>query len=263
MPSITPHRWLLVSVLALTGCAGAAHAPLLTSTVSGAGFLHHFEIKGTLAGAQRVHVYLEGDGRPYATRYLPATDPTPRRRLARELMALDPSPSLYLARPCYEGRAGDRGCASALWTDARYGEAVVASMAAALEALRAAHAVAHVTLVGYSGGGTLAMLLAPRVAAVDSVVTIAANLDLKAWAARHGYAPLHMSLDPATQAPLPAEIAQWHFVGADDTNVPPALVERALAHDPAATIVVVAADHAKGWTSAWPQLLRQLDAAPE
>lgn len=263
MASITPSRWLLISVLALTGCAGAAHVPLPTSTVPGAGYLHHVEAQGAVAGAQRVHVYLEGDGRPYATRHLPATDPTPRRRLARELMALDPSPALYLARPCYEGRARDRGCTSVLWTDARYGEAVVESMAAALEALRKEHGFAHVTLIGYSGGGTLAMLLAPRVPAVDSVLTIAANLDLTAWVARHGYAPLRMSLDPATQPALPADIAQSHLVGADDTNVPPALVERALAHDPAARIGVVAAGHAKGWTSAWPQLLRQLDAAPE
>lgn len=263
MASITLHSWLLVSVLALTGCVGAAHAPLATSTVSGAGYLHHVEVQGTLAGAQRVHVYLEGDGRPYATRYLPATDPTPRRRLARALMALDPSPSLYLARPCYEGRALDRGCTSALWTDARYGEAVVASMAAALEALRAAHAFAHVTLVGYSGGGTLAMLLAARVPAVDSVVTIAANLDLTAWTARHGYAPLRRSLDPATRPALPTHIAQWHFVGADDSNVPPALVERALAHHPAARIGVVAAGHARGWIAAWPGLLREVDAAPD
>ncbi len=229
---------------------------LPTSFVEGAGYLHRVVVQGAVDGAPVVHVYLEGDGRPFATRQLPAGDPTPRRRLARELMALDPAPSIYLARPCYEGLADAPGCGPALWTDARYGEAVVASLAAVLERLRVARRIGQYTLIGYSGGGVLAMLVAERVATVDRVVTVAANLDLAAWAAAHGYSPLVSSLDPAQRPPLPRRIAQLHYAGGRDRNVPPALIEGALARQPAARFLVIdEAAHARGWTRVWPLLL--------
>ncbi|MGE3772290.1 MAG: alpha/beta hydrolase, partial [Gammaproteobacteria bacterium] len=134
MASIAPRRArallvLLGALSVLTACAGVP-PPVPDSLLEGAGFMHRSAVQGRLDAAERVHVYLEGDGRPFATRRLPAGDPTPRRRLARELMALDPTPSIYLARPCYEGLAKAPGCAPALWTEARYGEAVVASLAA-------------------------------------------------------------------------------------------------------------------------------------
>lgn len=263
MPSIAlRHTRALLALLAvlcvpgaLTGCAGVP-AMLPTSFVEGVGYQHRVDVQGAVDGAPLVHVYLEGDGRPFATRHLPAGDPTPRRRLARELMALDPAPSIYLARPCYEGLADAPGCGPALWTDARYGEAVVASLAAALERLRGARRIGHYTLIGYSGGGVLAMLVAERVAMVERVVTVAANLDLAAWTAAHGYSPLVSSLDPARRPSLPPHIAQLHYAGGRDRNVPPAQIGSALARQPAARLVVVdEAAHARGWTRVWPLLL--------
>ncbi|HMM75617.1 MAG TPA: alpha/beta hydrolase [Gammaproteobacteria bacterium] len=260
MPSIASRRARALLVLLgapvfLAACAGAP-PPLPGSLIEGAGFMHRIDVQGRLDGADRVHVYLEGDGRPFATRHLPAGDPTPRRRLARELMALDPAPSIYLARPCYEGLAQAPGCAPRLWTEARYGTEVVASLAAALARLRVTHRIGHYTLVGYSGGGVLAMLLAERIEAVDRVITVAANLDLEAWAAAHGYSPLTASLDPARRPPLPPRVAQVHYAGGRDRNVPPAQISAALRAQTGARLVIVDdAAHARGWITVWPLLL--------
>ena len=71
-----------------------------------------------------------------------------------------------------------------------------------------------VVLIGYSGGGVLAVLIAPQVPG-SAVVTIAANLDVEAWARWHQYTPLSGSLNPATQPPLDA-LHEWHLVGDRD-----------------------------------------------
>ncbi|MEQ8659973.1 MAG: alpha/beta hydrolase, partial [Gammaproteobacteria bacterium] len=201
-----------------------------------------------------LHVYLDGDGSPFATRHRAARDPSSRKRLVLALMAADPAPSLLLGRPCYYLAAS--ACESTLWTTARYGETVLAAMAAALEQATAAHPRVPLRLVGYSGGGTLAMLLAARVPRVEAVITIAANLDVAAWAAHHDYSPLTASRDPARAPPLPAHIRQHHYFGGVDENVPPTLVRHVAARQAHARSEVIAAyGHTCCWADAWPRLL--------
>ncbi|MGE3775340.1 MAG: alpha/beta hydrolase, partial [Gammaproteobacteria bacterium] len=92
--------------------------------------------------------------------------------------------------------------------------------------------------------------------AVDRVVTVAANLDLEAWAAMHGYSPLSASLDPARRPSLPPRVVQIHYAGGRDRNVPPALIEAALQAQIGARLVVVDdVAHARGWITVWPLLL--------
>jgi pimeloyl-ACP methyl ester carboxylesterase len=79
-------------------------------------------------------------------------------------------------------------------------------MAAASRRLLADRGADRVVWLGYSGGGVLAMLLAARVPETIGVVTIAANLDVQAWAAQQGGSPLIGSLDPAREPPLPAHV---------------------------------------------------------
>lgn len=207
----------------------------------------------------RVHVYLEGDGLPWATPAQVSWDPHPRRALAFELMRQDPAPAIYLKRPCYQSlRAGD-SCRSALWTHERYGEVVVANLEAALRTALAPGT--PVVLIGYSGGGVLAVLLAERLERVRAVVTIAANLDLDAWTGLHGYSPLTGSLDPAARPPLPARIAQWHLAGGRDVNVPKSIVERFVRRQAAAELVVYPElDHSCCWGEVWPAFLHDLAA---
>ena len=70
-------------------------------------------------------------------------------------------------------------------------------MAAALSDILQRRPYQGLVLIGYSGGGVLAMLLAEQFPATQAVVTVAGNLDTDAWAIEHGYSPLRGSLNPA------------------------------------------------------------------
>ena len=63
-------------------------------------------------------------------------------------------------------------------------------MVAALRSFLSVHPYPHVVLIGYSGGGTLAWLMASRIPETTRVVTIAANLDIDEWTRIHGDSPL-------------------------------------------------------------------------
>jgi pimeloyl-ACP methyl ester carboxylesterase len=267
MHSTSSTLWRLAwgaSLWALTACArlGPADTGLAPHlTVAGHGFEHYVRIGGAIQNASEVHVYLEGDGRPFLTVHQAARDPGPHRALALELMELDFAPSLYLGRPCYHGHATAPGCSAALWTEARYSSTIVDSMVAALHGLQSRYGFAHVTLIGYSGGGALAMLVAARLPCVVRVITLAGNLDIAAWAELHRYSPLTASLNPVTQPALEPRIAQHHYVGSADQVVPPALARAAQVALHAPLEVVPGVGHVHGWTESWPSLLAQLAPA--
>lgn len=209
--------------------------------------------------SRALHVYIDGDGTPWSGGR-PALDPTPRNPLMLRLMALDPHPSVYLGRPCYHGLAQVAPCSSVVWTSERYSEAVVSSMAAALRGRLRAGGFERLAWFGFSGGGAIAVLLAPRFPETTDLVTIAANLDIDAWADLHGYSRLLGSLNPARQAPLPAGIRQRHYVGGRDRVVPKDVVVRGPI-DPGTVVVITSYDHACCWETLWPAVLAEVDQA--
>src|SRR5690606_19668333 len=121
-----------------------------------------------------LRIYLEGDGRAWATPSQPSLDPSPRNLLVARLAFADPQPSLYLARPCQFVRAP--GCQPLLWTDRRFSAEVLDSLDAALTRIKATYGNQTFELIGYSGGGALALLLAARRDDVALVQTLAGNL---------------------------------------------------------------------------------------
>jgi len=209
------------------------------------------------AAGDLLHVYLEGDGTPWTGAGVPAADPTPHDPLMLRLIGLDPAPSLYLARPCYDRHREDPGCAPDLWTDRRYGPVVVGALDQALRAFAAAHGYRGVVLLGHSGGGTLAMLLAARLPGVRAVVTIAANADIDLWADQHDYPRLAGSLNPVRDGP--ARVPEWHWLGGQDRQVPAQQMFPVLARRSCARVNVAADfDHRCCWESLWPRVLREL-----
>lgn len=264
--------FLLALVLVLVaGCAEpaarfsdrAAALGFRTSLVEGDGFHHVAFRRGEPASgaARALHVYLDGDGTPWEAGR-PAADPTPRDPLVLRLMAMDAAPSVYLGRPCYHGLAANPPCAPALWTDARYSEAVVASLAAAARRLLSQEGRSAIVWLGYSGGGTLAVLLAGRMRETVGVVTVAANLDVEGWTRLHGRSPLAASLNPARRPPLPRGIYQRHYAGGRDGVVPPAIVA-AGGVPPGSLRVVPGYDHVCCWIELWPDALAELGRAAE
>ncbi len=205
------------------------------------------------------HVYLEHDGSPWRNLREVARDPTPRNPLMLKLMALDPVPSIYLGRPCYNGLARDSGCNPVMWTDQRYSQQVVGSMAKALSSFVRNDPHAKFIFFGHSGGGTLAMLLAELFHNTLAVVTLAGNLDIEAWAKHHGYTPLLGSLNPASRPALDKRVVQRHYIATQDLNIPPALTKRyAASHPEAELFEFTGFDHHCCWKEVWSGILRRL-----
>ena len=130
-------------------------------------------------GDGELTVYIEGDGLAWnAFGTAPSPDPTPRDPVALRLMAVDPAPNrLYLARPCqYLNTTALSRCSYLYWTSHRFAEEVVAAFAGVVDAQRRAVGASRVRLVGYSGGGALAALVAPRLSGAVELVTIAAPI---------------------------------------------------------------------------------------
>jgi hypothetical protein len=213
--------------------------------------------------SQRLHVYIEGDGIPFESRFVRAKDPSPNHLLMLQLMQIDKNQSLYLGRPCYFNRSfqqpPDEQCNPHLWTDARYSDAVVDSMVTALRTYLRNASVQGITLIGHSGGGTLAMLMAARLPEVDQLVTIAGNLDTAAWTRLHHYTPLKNSLNPAKLAPNTLPSHQIHIAGDKDNNIPPALGQAVLNPMGLQMTIIKNADHGCCWAIHWPSLLQLIN----
>lgn len=202
-------------------------------------------------------IYIEGDGAPWPSAYQPPRDPTPRPPQALLLAEQDPSPSVaYLARPCqYLDDGARRRCASEYWAGRRYSPEVLEAMNAALDTLKQRSGARQLSLVGYSGGGVIAALLASRRPDVSELITIAAPLALSEWVATNGLSPLYGSLDPLTQPPLQTGVQATHFVGARDNIVAPALVAHYVAERGGRLVQVDDFDHDCCWQRDWPSLL--------
>jgi hypothetical protein len=207
-----------------------------------------------------VHIYIEGDGRAWAAKNTPALDPTPREALALQLAAKDPAANVvYLARPC-QFTLRDPRCQVVYWTALRYAPEVVAAMDNAIGQFAARAPGQPLHLIGYSGGGALAILVAAHRSDVASIRTVAANLDLAEVNRLHGVSPMPQSLDPIDFAQSVAHIPQRHFSGGSDRVVPPSIAVRFAAAAGGSCIltqVVPGMGHEGAWAALWPQLLAE------
>jgi pimeloyl-ACP methyl ester carboxylesterase len=205
-------------------------------------------------------VYIEGDGLAWINRNEASTDPTPLNPLGLRLAAVDPGPNvLYLARPCqFTPRRDNPRCTVDLWTSRRFSSVVVDSLDQAIDHY-VRQAQSHgIELVGYSGGGALAVLLAARRHDVLSVRTVAGNLDQAEVNRLHGVSPMPESLNAIDVAHQVSGIPQWHFSGADDHTVPPQIATRfaaAAGGDCIRLKVLPGMTHGGDWPRLWPALL--------
>jgi hypothetical protein len=206
-------------------------------------------------------VYLEGDGQAWLSRSQQSLDPTPTDP---DVLALavrhPPGDVLYLARPCqYTGGRPARGCHPRYWAGHRYAPEVVASIGTAIDQVKASTGARRLVLIGYSGGGVIAALLAARRNDVAELVTIAANLDHGYWTRLGRLTPLRGSLNPADDTARLQEIRQTHFVGSGDDVVSPrvvdAYVRRMTDRSRTRVVVLKGFDHDCCWVDNWPGLL--------
>jgi len=211
----------------------------------------------------RLHVYIEGDGIPFENRFQIARDPSPSNPLMLALMSRDTNTSFYLGRPCYFNRSlsglADEKCNARWWTNARYSDEVVTSMVSALRQELSTHPAKGITLIGHSGGGTLALLMAARMKEVDQVVTLAGNLDTQAWTRLHGYTPLKDSLNPADLNSKQLPPRQLHFIGDKDDNIPLSVGKNFLLRMGQTPQILADADHNCCWLQHWNEILARIN----
>ena len=264
----------LLTLAALQGCSGipsgqdprdaaatiARRGALEPATEIAGGFRLLTYRRGLAAGTGPVSVYIEGDGRAWRGRR-PPRDPTPFHPMGLSLAARDPGAAvLWIARPCMYGRETDAMyCDRSWWTSHRYASEVVEALDEIIS--RAVPAERGVVLVGHSGGGVLATLLAARRQDVRGLLTVTSPLDLEAWVEHHRITPLHGSLDPVAVAHLLGDLPQRHLTGGADRVVPPFIVRsflRALPQPNRARIEVLPEEtHRCCWEERWPVLRGQ------
>ena len=237
---------------------GWTYREFRTSTFTLAGFHRGFREETS----DELVVYIEGDGQPWATPYRVSSDPTPPAPILLPIATADPAPRvLYLARPCqYTGPAAP-GCRPEYWTSHRYSETVLRAIEEAIDQAVATTRSRRISLVGYSGGGQIAIILAAR-RRIASVITVAANLDHAAWTRLHGDTPLDGSLNAADFAASVASVPQAHLVGGGDKLVPPEIVQsylRRMPHpSPVYFKIIPSYDHECCWVETWPALLSEV-----
>ena len=212
-------------------------------------------------------VYIEGDGLAWIERSQPSTDPTPRTSLVLQLALAHPAgKSVYLARPCQYADAEKTGCAKRYWTDGRFSKEVIAATNSALDQLKQKLGATRLILVGYSGGGAVAALAATRRNDVVLLITVAGNLDHRAWTQYHRVAPLEDSLNPADEISALQKLSQLHFAGGKDRNITPELVLDFSRRFPEGMRPVVMIepgfDHQCCWVDHWHELWRKVMDKP-
>jgi hypothetical protein len=130
-------------------------------------------------------LYIEGDGHARRDRSTPSDDPTPWQPAALELAAVDPAATVaWLVRPHqYLLKDNDTNCVPIWWIGWRYHESVIVSGSEAPQRLRLVMRAKRLELVGFSGGGVVAALVAPRQKDIANLRTVAANQDIALWTA--------------------------------------------------------------------------------
>jgi hypothetical protein len=199
-----------------------------------------------------ITVYIEGDGQSWISRHRLSADPTPLSSLVRDLTLHDKTENvIYMARPCQFVSTLQPSCNPFYWDEKRFSDVVVNAMDDALTQIKQRYKNNKFRLVGYSGGGAIALLLAQQRSDISRITTIAGHLDSDAVTALHKTSPLTGSLNPADKATSIAHITQYHYVGSKDKIIPPSIAQNYVRNLPenhkAQIIIVPNATHDKGW----------------
>lgn len=206
-----------------------------------------------------MRIYIEGDGLSWVTRSRLSDDPTPINPLSAKLMFIDPSTcKAYIARPCQYTQ--EKGCNPQVWSSHRFSRDVIDSYDDALEGLKKKYNLSSFTLVGYSGGGAVAALLANKREDISSLITVAGNLDTDKWVELHSLSPLEGSLNPAQNTKKLETIPQYHLIGTKDEVIPKEVFlsyQSRFDHKENVKHTMYDATHTLGWVEQYQQFLKE------
>lgn len=264
-------------LLALVGCTDISpqarwlHASQLTRAESweklriptGKFVLSAYASKA-IARDDTLTVYIEGDGFAWVTGTQVSDDPTPRNPVGLELALRHPyGAAAYLARPCQYTEIDDtQNCQPTYWTNRRFSHEVIEASSEAITVLKHLYSAEKLVLVGYSGGGAVATLVAARRNDVVRLITVAGTLDHRTWTQHHNVLPLDGSLNPADEWSQLENLPQLHFVGEHDKIMPTDVAQAFAARFPdnrrPEVRNVPGFDHSCCWIEQWRKILPPL-----
>jgi hypothetical protein len=201
-------------------------------------------------------VFIEGDGKPWVGGKSISRDPSPQRLLAMELLLDTSGDRLYLGRPCYFS-TNDVRCHYKYWTSDRYSPEVVKSMTGIIEKKMLEGSYQNLLIIGHSGGGTLAALLACETTTQPSIITLAANLDTQRWTEIHAWSALSGSQNPANLPSNCKRSNNYHFYGEDDENVPASSAQSFFKDGESQRFIIEGVNH-QNWPLFWSEIKAKL-----
>ena len=264
---------LLCIIFMLTGCASHATRQKTADAIANK---HAFQSHIVKAGQfwlrtyQKITnpalpyvFYIEGDGFAFKNKRTISEDPTPKSSMMLRLAAMDyRSNVVYMARPCQYLEAGAmEHCDNTYWSRKRLSPEVVDGMNEAIISISKGQ---DIHLVGLSGGGGIAVLIADRNKKVRSIVTLAGLLDHKLFTIHHFpeerrlNASLIGSLNPIDVAYRLNKIPQLHISGGKDAIVRPSIADAFVRRSNSPCVkheILSNVSHDKGWEKAWKEQL--------
>lgn len=203
------------SVLSLATTKNFDEIDIFTSTFS----LFSLQKPNINCQNKNLKVYIEGDGLAWLSRTIISKNPTPLDSTIIKLIFEDNSEcKVYLARPCQY--IDSNICNNSFWTNKRFSDEVIKSFDESLNILKTKYKNKNFTLIGHSGGGAVATILASKRKDVDLLITIAGNLDIEKWTTMHKISKLEGSLNPADFSKNLENVKQYHLIGTKDKIIP-------------------------------------------
>lgn len=203
--------------------------------------------------------YIEGDGSIAYGRTI-ADNPTPSKVMLLKLAIMDNRPNVvYVARPCqFTPMELNPRCTQDYdyWVNKRFAEEVVESMNAVISSISAKQPI---SLIGFSGGGGIAVLVTARNSKVKDIITIAGNLDTDGFSSYHNSYALKASLNPIDYAVQIRDVPQLHLSGEQDQIVPPQIANKYVKLSASNCVkqkVFPEISHTKGWDHIWQDVLK-------
>jgi len=230
--------------------------------------LHGWKKNTLKVSSEPLIIYIEGDGKAWASRFKVSNNPTPVNPVSLRLAVQDiRSNVMYLARPCqYEKTNPRTHCQPKIWTSHRYSQEVINAYNRSLEQIKKQYGVKEFELIGFSGGGVIATLLAAQRYDVTNITTVASNLDHIEWTAHHRVTPLHGSLKINSHLSELTDVRQVNLFGAEDSIVPfkvnKNLLKHLLKNNSAFYEVYDNFDHFCCWAEHWHNILRKNNSLP-
>jgi hypothetical protein len=221
----------------------------------------------TLKAYERMHtrhaaanLYIEGDG----LKNLPPMEffgrTTPDDPVALHMASKDKADNVaYLARPCQYESGQNAVCEGGEYEgSARMSDDVIAAYNKALNNIKAMYDIKGFHLIGHGGGGGIASILAAERGDVLSLRTVAGILDHDVYTAARADKMWAKSNNPVDYVAKLRSMPQWHFIGSQDDQVPPSVLQSYLqALHPSECVsydLIQENEHINGWVEKWPEL---------